>query len=253
METRTFGFVLNVSEGKRLIAKGVKALPCVQDALRQGTIIIANGITNAFVAEELTGQSIPKGCYTAGVISGGEWAVTPSQGRMAPIVLKNGKVSSTPWLEALKEFTASDVFIKGANAIDLNGNAGVLLGAPNGGTCGAALGAVYASGAHLVVPASLEKLIPSIPMAVQALGISKIDDCRGLKVGMYPILGAEIITEIEALELLFDVEAVQVSAGGVGGSEGSVGLVVSGCSDEVEKVIELIDSIKGEAPIEDPR
>ncbi len=253
METRTFGFVLNVAEGKRLIAKGVAALPCIQHALAEGTVIIANGITNAFVAEEITGQTITKGRYTAGVISGGQWGTTPNEGRMAPIVLEQGEVSSTPWLEALKDFGQNDVFLKGANAIDMEGNAGVLLGSPNGGTCGAAFGTVYATGAHLVVPASLEKLIPSVPAAVQALGVRRIDECSGTKVGMYPIVGAEIITEIEALETLFDVEAVAVSAGGVGGSEGSIGIVVNGTPEAIQQVMSLIDAIKGEDPIADPQ
>lgn len=249
---KSFAFVLNVSEGKRLIAKGVKALPCVQDALKEGTVIVASGITNAFVAEELTGQAVEKVRYAAGVIAGGRWGVTPDEDRLPAIVLKNGSISSTPWKEALAQFTANDVFIKGANAIDLDGNAGVLLGSPVGGTCGSALGTVYATGCHLVVPVSLEKLIPSVPMAVASLGITNLDECLGMKVGMFPLSGAEIVTEVEALELLFEVEAVPVSAGGIGGSEGSIGLVVRGPEEEVDRVISLVKSIKGEPPLPDP-
>ncbi len=44
--------VLNPSESRRLIAKATVALPEVRHAFRQGTIIIARGITNAFVTEE---------------------------------------------------------------------------------------------------------------------------------------------------------------------------------------------------------
>ena len=43
---------LTVSEGKRLIGKAVAALPQVQAARKQGKLIIATGITNAYVAEE---------------------------------------------------------------------------------------------------------------------------------------------------------------------------------------------------------
>lgn len=249
---KRFAFVLTVSEGKRLIAKGVKALPCVQKALAEGTIIVGYGITNAYVAEELTGQTIEKGRYAAGVISGGKWGTTPHETRLDSIVLEKGQISSKPWQDALEELTADDVFIKGANAIDLDGNAGVLLGSPTGGTCGRALGSVYASGCHLVVPVSLEKLIPSVPMAVEALGITSLDECLGLKVGMFPLVGAEIVTEVEALELLFDVQAIPVSAGGVGGSEGAIGIVVEGQKEEVDKVISFIKSIKGEPSVPNP-
>ncbi|NLV91423.1 MAG: hypothetical protein GX030_03385 [Firmicutes bacterium] len=252
-QTKTFGFVLTSAEGKRLIAKGVAALPCVQQALAEGTIIIGYGTTNGFIAEELTGQPIDKGRYAAGIVAGGQWTVTDSDSRLPTIVLEKGTTSSTPWLEALANFTADDVFIKGANAIDLEGNAGVLVGSPTAGTCGAALGTVYASGAHLVVPVSLEKLIPSVPLAVQTLGISRLDECTGLKVGMYPMVGGEIITEVEALELLFDVEAVAVSAGGIGGSEGAIGLAVTGYPETIDEVKELIDEIQGEAALPDPR
>ena len=127
-QTKTFGFVLTSAEGKRLIAKGVAALPCVQQALAEGTIIIGYGTTNGFIAEELTGQPIDKGRYAAGIVAGGQWTVTDSDSRLPTIVLEKGTTSSTPWLEALANFTADDVFIKGANAIDLEGNAGVLVG-----------------------------------------------------------------------------------------------------------------------------
>lgn len=251
-ESKSFAFVLNSSEGKRLIAKGVKALPCVQKALADGIVIIGLGTTNAYIVEELTGQTIDKTRYAAGIVAGGRWKVTPSETRMKSIVLEKGKVSSQPWEEALANLTANDVFIKGANAVDPDGNAGVLIGSPTGGTCGRALGTVYATGCHLVVPVSLEKLIPSVPAAVESLGITKLDECLGMKVGMFPLLGGEVVTEVEALELLFAVEAIPVSSGGIGGSEGAIGLVVRGAKEEVDKVISLIQSIKGEPPIPDP-
>jgi len=44
--------ILNPSESRRLLAKATVALPEVQNAWKNGMIIIARGITNAYVTEE---------------------------------------------------------------------------------------------------------------------------------------------------------------------------------------------------------
>ena len=61
---------LTPAEGKRLIGKAIAAMDVVQDALREGTIVVATSTTNAYVMEELLGEEIPdKGMFTAGVIT----------------------------------------------------------------------------------------------------------------------------------------------------------------------------------------
>ena len=55
--------ILTVSESKRLIAKAVAALPEVQNAMKEGTVVVATGTTNAFVLEELWGRKIDKRGY----------------------------------------------------------------------------------------------------------------------------------------------------------------------------------------------
>jgi hypothetical protein len=242
-------FSLTVSEGKRLIAKAVAAMPVVQQARHQGRLIIATGITNGYIAEEILGQPVDIARYTAGIVTHGEYSVTDSETRLAPICFENGQPSSRPWPEILGDFTGDDVFIKGANAIDLTGMAGVLVGSPHGGTCGVAFGALYARGSHLIVPASREKLIPSVDAAVRQLGTHVFDQTLGMPCGMIPVTGADIITEIEALSILYGVDAVQISAGGVGGSEGSVGLVINGTKARVTTAMEMIGALKGEPPI----
>jgi len=240
---------LTVPEGKRLIGKAVAALPEVQKARRQGRLIIATGITNAFVAEEILQEPVAKIRYTAGIVTQGKFTTTPSETRLTHICFENGAISSRPWLDILQDFTADDVFIKGANAVDPSGMAGVLVGAPNGGTIGTALGTLYARGSHLIVPVSREKLIPSVEEAVRQLGIYAVDEAWEMACGMVPVVGATVVTEVEALAILCGVTAVQVSAGGVGGSEGSVGLVISGPEPKVAAAVELIRRIKGEPPI----
>src|SRR5690242_5573496 len=64
--------VLNPAESRRLIAKATVALPEVQHAFRRGTIIIARGVTNAFVTEELLGVPVePKAGLTVGTVCAG--------------------------------------------------------------------------------------------------------------------------------------------------------------------------------------
>ena len=52
------GAILTVAESKRLIAKAVAQMPIVKNALANGMVIIIKGTTNAYVAEEITGQKV---------------------------------------------------------------------------------------------------------------------------------------------------------------------------------------------------
>jgi len=244
---------LTVAESKRLIAKGVAALPEVRRAMQNGRIVIARGSTNAYVAEELLGTPIEaKANYAAGLIAEGRLGINGRRQMMEPYVLRDGKPVPTGITEILKEFRASDVFIKGANAIDLEGYAGVLLGGEEAGTIGAALPTVTARGSHLIVPAGLEKLIPSVIEAAGKCGVNRYKYGTGTKVGFMPVVTGKIVTEIQALEVLTGVSACHISSGGIAGSEGGVVLVLEGNEDEVERAWQLVSSIKGEAPVAKP-
>lgn len=240
---------LTSSESKRLIAKGVAALPEVHQALAMGRMIIGNGTTNAFVAEELLGVTILKLNYAAGIIAEGKLWVTEPEVRLQPHALVDGQQVDTPWQQVLADFEGDDVFIKGANAVDPDGLAGVLVAQPEGGTTGAMLGIVASRGSHLIVPVGLEKLIPSVLEAADHLGIKTTNRVIGLPCGLIPLTGARVITELEALEELFDVEAYHVASGGIAGSEGAVVIAIEGDQEEVDAAFALVESIKGEAPV----
>ena len=240
-------------ESKRLIAKGVAALPEVKQALEQGTVFIARGTTNAFVIEELTGDKVePKCHYAAGIIVDGELCVTPAGIRMKPIVLRQGKPADIPPADALQDFREGDVFIKGANAVDPEGNAGVLVAGERGGTIGEALPVVLPRGSHLIVPVGLEKLIPSVAQAARGAGIFRFKYSTGLPVGLVPISNALVVTEVQAFQLLTGVEAVPFAAGGIAGSEGTVVLSLEGKVAQIEKALSLVKSVKGEPPVTRP-
>ena len=245
--------VLTPAESKRLIAKAVAVLPEVQAALKKGRVVIAGGTTNAFVAEELLGVSLSKVHYTAGVISSGELGVTASEGRIQPYILVNGRMVDVRYQDIIREFEVGDVFIKGANAIDMYGNAGVIVAGDSGGTIGTVLPTLLARGAHLIMPVGLEKLVPSVIEASERCGIGRFKYATGVPVGLIPVVNGKVVTEIQALEILAGVISTHVASGGVGGSEGAVVLAIEGLEEEVAEAFELIRSIKGEPALPAPQ
>ncbi len=241
--------VLNPSESKRLIARAVARMPEVQDAFARGRIIIGNGTTNAYVAEELLGASVSKWRYAAGVIAGSRLDVTEDSTRLAPYALKHGRPFEEGWVELLKEFQQDDIFIKGGNAVDPEGNVGILLASDTGGTVGRMFGIVSARGAHLVTPIGLEKLVPDVIEAAFHCGIARMDLTDGVPVGMAVLTGAQVVTEIEALEMLFGLDAWHIASGGIAGSEGAVAIAVEGSQDAVKEAVESATVLAGELPI----
>lgn len=241
--------MLNPSESKRLIARAVARMPAVQGALRGGRVVIGNGVTNAFVVEELTGKQMPKWRYAAGVVANGRLEVTDSATRPAPVALKQGKPFKGGWVELLQEFERGDVFIKGANAVDAEGNVGVLLGSSVGGTVGQMYGILAARGAHLVVPVGLEKMVPDVIEAARHCGAAAVDLADGIPCGLAVLTNAEVVTELEAVELLFGLEAWHVASGGVAGSEGAVAVAIEGPAGAVKKAFEFTESLAGEAAV----
>ncbi|MBM3157052.1 MAG: hypothetical protein FJ004_07175, partial [Chloroflexi bacterium] len=227
-------------------------MPEVRRALAQGTVIIALGTTNAFVVEEILGLKLSKSCYTAGYIGAGELRITSPKIRLGTYVLKKGKKVEMSIEDAIKGFGPEDVIIKGANAIDPWGNAGVLIGSETGGTIGMALPAVVARRAYIIVPVGLEKLIPSVIEAAPHFSLSRFKYCTGISVGYMPLVNARVLTEIQALKVLCGVSATHIASGGVGGSEGSVVLTIEGKEEDVDRAFALIKALKGEPTLSLP-
>jgi hypothetical protein len=243
-------FSLTPAESKRLIAKGIVKLPEVQNALEHGKLVVAGGTTNAYIAEELLGRTIDKGHYTAGIVVEGTAGETTPQMRVKPVVFEDGKESDRTWQDVIKEFRGQDVFIKGANAIDVFGHAGILVGSRAGGTIGGVYAILLSRGCHLILPVGLEKLIPSVEDASRHLGQDTLDICMGEKCGLFPVVTGKVFTEVEALAMLFSVDAYHVASGGVGGSEGSVTLVVEGELSTLKDIQAFLEKeIKGEPAI----
>ncbi len=246
--------VLNPAESRRLLAKATVALPEVQNAYKNGMIIIARGITTAFVSEELFGIKIEKkGNQTVGNICNGMTNANPGAPPCTWHVTRKGKVveGADSNVEIL-DFGPEDVFIKGGNAIDMEGNAGVFASGMKGGTIGMCWPIVTPRGSHLIMPIGLEKLVPSVIEAARHTGVYYFKYSLGLPAKLVPVVVGKVLTEIQAIGVLTGVRAYHVGSGGIGGSEGAVVLALEGDEKRVEKAFEFIKSIKGEPPVSGP-
>ena len=241
--------VLTPPMSKRLIAKGVAALPRVRTALDRGRIVVTLGTTNAYVAEELLGEPIDRGAFAAGFIDD-RWNINARLGELGDIVLDRGKPVEVGPEETLASLTAGDVVIKGGNALDSDGVVGVLMGASTGGTVGRYVATCLARGIELVAPIGLSKSVhTSIAELSLEMGSGRTNLQMGLPCGIYP-LHARVVTEVDALETLFPVRAHHVTTGGVGAGVGAVSLLIDGEEPSVRDAFALVESLRGEPDVE---
>ncbi len=243
--------VLNPAQSRRLVAKGAIASPIFQKAYKEGMVIIARGITNAYMCEELFNISIEnKANQTVGLVAKG---ATNSASTPPPCtwhVIHEGKVvEGADSNVEIGKFVRGDVVVKGANAIDHTGLTGTFASSLKCGTMGAFWPYVTPRGGEFIIPVSLEKMVPCVMTAARHSGIYHFDKSMGLPAKIVPLVEAKAITEIEALALLFGVKAYQIGAGGVAGSEGSVHLAIEGDEDRVDRAFDLCISLKDEPPV----
>jgi hypothetical protein len=253
---------LTPAESKKLIARAFLSLPEFQKARQDGMIALHPCSSTYFIFEALAGRK-PEGTWTRGVIiprglcisqaaPGHSAAQKPGPHDPRQIrhtwLFRNGRLQEAlPIGEILDQMTQSDIYIKGANAVDPAGNVAVLFGNPagGGGTIGRVIAAQRRTGFHLLLPIGLEKLIPvSIAVAAKAAAFQKYDRAMGIPCGLIPVPGRKI-DEVDALAILSGAEATPVAAGGLGGAEGSVVLVINGTEEQVRTAFEIGSSVKG--------
>ncbi len=247
-------FTLTSAESRRLIAKAVVGMPEVKEALDKAYLLLAGGTTNAFIAQELLhDRSIEPGLCTAGISCDGLLCVTaPSSRNSYPNVFFKGEAQPEKTLtEAMNDFHPETVVIKGANAVDPQGYVGVITAGFDGGTIPRIIGTTTSKGLLMITPVGLEKLVPSVRDAAAALGgATHIQYSLGADCGMYCLGNTRVVTELEAIRMLFDCEARLVCCGGVGGNEGAVTLAVDGEKDKLEAMINFLETeVKGEPPV----
>lgn len=242
-------FTLIPVESKRLIAKAVVQMEEIKIAKQEAYIILNGGTTNGYIAQELLGmKDLEPQKFTAGTNTHRLLCVTDADKRTPfPIILYKGERSAKTLPEALQDFHIESVLIKGANAVDSEGNVGVITSGFDGGTIGATYGTAFSQGMKYIFAVGLEKLVASVKEAAAWIGGAKtLDYTIGADFGIFCIPNGIVVTEIEALKILADVEAKHVASGGVGESAGAVVLVIKGEEANVRKAISIVESIKGE-------
>lgn len=247
-------FLITPAMGKRLIAKALADHPAIEKSLKSGTVVIIAGTTNGYVAEEILknlGQleGFSRKRFFRGIILP-PVGLTTDEGRLkgenefpGDVVIVNGV-----WKKGLTIFDVADdlkkgdVIIKGANALNVTQKkAAIYIGHPKGGTIGTSLQAVIGRRVYLILPVGLEKRVNT---DLDGLAL-KLNSPGAHGPRFLPVVG-EIHTEIDAISSLTGAKAELVAAGGVAGAEGSIWLLVSGESQEVEAAQKIIQSIKEE-------
>ncbi len=233
---------LTPSESKRLIAKGT--LEYLKETIEDGRkVLVTRGSTNAYVLEEILkylglDTSFNKADFITGEILGpGNMSLWANKKRKPEVLVKKKEIhdikDDAERLSIVQSMRAGDVVIKGANALDASGTVGVLVGDQRqGGTIGSLYGPIKSKGIDLLVPIGLEKMVWGDIAASSGLaGANECKHSEGMPCGLFPVAGT-VMTEIDALELLFDVDVVHIASGGLADAQGSVALLIDADEDE---------------------
>jgi len=254
--------VLTPTESKKLIGQAVAEMPAVRKAAQEGVVVLHPSSSTWFVVEALTGSIpttnvwvcgaiTPKGaCGDMGVYAGEQTLnkLSGPGGFPHSWVVRGGKLSAGETLDDLMAHMGpGDVYVKGVNALDSQGNVGIMVGNPTeGGTIGFVVSARRKRPFHLVFPVGLEKLIP-LPVGQVAKEVrrSGCEYAMGAAVGMFPCASGQSVTEVDAIKILSGAEAVPIGAGGLSGAEGAIYLVIKGENDQVRRAIDVVEGCKG--------
>jgi hypothetical protein len=160
-------------------------------------------------------------------------------------VIEKGHLGAEEKLSSLLyRMTESDVYVKGVNALDPEGNVGILFGLE--GSMGYIQTAKRKRNFTIVYPAGMEKLIPiSVKEAAKEAKLTQYESGMGMPVGLFPCPPGVTVTEVRAIEILSGAAAIPIASGGLGGAEGAITLVLKGATDEVKKALDFVEQSKG--------
>jgi len=238
-------FTTLVEESKQLIALGTVQHWKVKKALEKGKIILKGGTTVSRISEILLKKPMR---ISGRITSRGTVTALNNSEKPHTLITENGKWKNIDKeiSKEIQELGLDDVIICGANAFDHNGKAALMAGSTGGGSIGLSFSSWYTEGVSIIIPVGIEKMIPGdIDKIINKCSRKGKNCLTGMSVGLLPING-EIITEIEAIKNLADVECQAIGAGGLGEANGSVTLEVWGENKEVNKILNIIMKIKDE-------
>lgn len=244
-----YEFVLTVAMGKRLIAKGLLADEQFKTALMEKKVLIVAGTTNAYVAQEALAAIGEKYPYDLRLFRRG---ITVAPGaKVAPgavegdVLIDHGRaVFGKDVFELAPDMQAGDVLLKGANAVNLPlGEAGVLIGHPQGGTMIPILSAAAGRRVQVIVPVGVEKRVDAPIARLSALCAA--EECEGPR--LLPLPG-RVFSELDAISALTGAQASLIAAGGAMGAEGCAYFIAQGNDEQIAAVKQLVRSLRDEPP-----
>jgi len=251
-------YVLTSSAGQRLIAKALALHPDILSVLKSGTLVIIAGTTNGYIAEEILAsigqaEGFDRRRFFRGII------LPPSRptlesGMLADdsgfpgdvVIVKGTWQKGKTIFDVTDDLKEGDLILKGANALDIvRKRAAILIGHPTGGTVGASLQVVTKKRIKLMLPVGLEKRVDGDLDAIA----EKLNAPSAKGPRFWPI-SAPVFTELDAIESLTGTRAELIAGGGVCGAEGSIRLLVSGTTAQMNDADSLMKSILSEPPFQ---
>lgn len=249
--------VLTTTESKKLISKAILLREEMKKALSEDVVVVHPSSTTIFILEELgiprptswwiCGLIQPRGLCASGHILDESRTASfePTKYAHSWFLDKGTLIPKLTLSETLKRMGPNSVYVKGANALDPDGNAGILFAAKGAGTIGIVMKEQRKRGFHILIAAGLEKLIPTkIKECSKAAALPDITFAHGTPCGIIPLQGA-VINEIQAFKLICGVEAIPVASGGIAGAEGCIVFMLMGNQEELNKAENLLSQIKG--------
>lgn len=230
---------LSVNCGKWLIATAIISMPEFQKALHNGKVILKGGTTVSCIAEKLLGVKLR---ICGRITKRGAVANCLNSNAPHSILIENNKWQNIDncFMEKALNLGSEDVTVIGANAIDAEGNAVMMAGSPGGGNPGKAISAMAIEGSKVIIAAGIEKLIPGkISDVINKVSRKDYDYSMGMACGLIPLYG-QIITEMEALNIIAGVDAKVIGRGGIDGAEGSTTVLIEGDEYQLKKAIKEV-------------
>ncbi|MEJ6952414.1 hypothetical protein [Natronospora cellulosivora (SeqCode)] len=247
-------YLITPAAGKRIIAKAMLRIPSISEALKERTIVIIAGTTNGYVAEEFLksinqiddfsrerffrGVNLPPGYKLSDTGRLDDESKFPGD-----VIIEKGKlIKGKTIFDVADSLDKGDIIIKGANAVNLETEqAALYIGHPAAGTILPTYQTVFGKRVELYLPVGLEKRISgNINKIARVLNSQEASGPR------YMPINGNIITELQAINILSGAETEIVAGGGICGAEGCYWIAVSGSSEQIQIVDELIDSTKYE-------
>lgn len=258
MDKKIKQYFITPAAGKRIIAKSILNIPSIENALENNTIVVIAGTTNGYIVEEIFKRKLQSDEFTKkrffrGVSLPPKYKVTDT-GRLedesqfiGDVVIVKGKWEKGKTIfDVADNLQKGDIIIKGANAINYKSKqAAIYIGHPTAGTINAALQAVLGKRVQLYLPVGLEKRIDGDINDIAR----KLNSINASGLRYFPVCG-NIITELEAIQIITNAKAELVAGGGVCGAEGSYWIAVSGSDEEINLVDDLIKNVSNESNFE---